>query len=167
MTPINTCGVGDPSAAYRFTTPNLIGAQDLPIVIPSDAPNSKASTISVAEGLVITDVNVYVEITHSYVGELAVTLTSPSGESITLMEGVCAYPDYSFYADINAKFDDEGSDLVCGSSSPVVSGTLKPQIGSLDMFNSQSTEGDWTLSITDIYSGDGGSLDYFALEFSY
>ena len=166
VTPINTCGVGDPSAAYRFTTPNLIGAQDLPIVIPSDAPNSKASTISVAEGLVITDVNVYVEITHSYVGELAVTLTSPSGQSITLMEGVCAYPDYSFYADINAKFDDEGSDLVCGSSSPVVSGTLKPQIGSLDMFNSQSTEGDWTLSITDIYSGDGGSLDYFALEFT-
>ena len=166
VTAINSCGLGDASAAYSFTTPNLIGAQDLPKIIASDGPNSVSSTISVDEGLLITDINVSIEITHSYVGELAVTLTSPSGVMITLVEGVCTYPDYSFYADITAKFDDEGSDIVCASSSPVVSGILKPQTGSLDIFNGQSTEGDWTLSITDIYAGDGGSLDYFALEFS-
>jgi len=166
VAPINACGVGDVSAAYRFTTPDVVAAQDLPIVIPSNAPNSLSSTISVTDGLVITDLNVHVDITHSYVGELTLVLTSPSGESITLLQDVCVNPDYSSGSDISAIFDDEASDLVCGASSPVVSGSVKPQMGLLDVFNNQSTEGDWVLSVTDIYSGDGGSLDYFALEFS-
>ena len=166
VTPQNTCGVGDTSGVYRFATPNLIVAQDLPLKIPADTPNYLTSSISIAEGLVISDINVHVDITHSYVGELQITLTSPNGESVTLLQDVCVNADNSSGSDISAIFDDEGSDLVCGSSSPVVSGTLKPQVGSLDVFNSQSAEGNWVLTVNDIYAGDGGSLDYFALEFS-
>ena len=166
VTPQNTCGVGNKSGVYRFATPNLIVAQDLPLTIPADTPNYLTSSISIAEGLVISDINVHVDITHSYVGELQITLTSPNGESVTLLQDVCVNADNSSGSDISAIFDDEGPDLVCGSSSPVVSGTLKPQVGSLDVFNSQSAKGDWVLTVNDIYAGDGGSLDYFALEFS-
>ena len=166
VTPQNTCGVGDTSGVYRFATPNLIVAQDLPLTIPADTPNYLTSNITIAEGLVISDINVHVDITHSYVGELQITLTSPNGESVTLLQDVCVNADNSSGSDISAIFDDEGSDLVCGSSSPVVSGTLKPQVGSLDVFNSQSAEGNWVLTVNDIYAGDGGSLDYFALEFT-
>ncbi|HIG66624.1 MAG TPA: hypothetical protein EYQ44_02155 [Porticoccaceae bacterium] len=166
VTPINSCGVADAGTVYTFTTPNLFQAQNLPVMIRSDEPTSVSSTISISENLVITDVNVGVDVSHTYVGELTLILTSPTGMSITLLQDVCVNEDYSSGSDINAVFDDEGSDLECGLSSPVVSGTLRPQIGSLDTFNDQSTQGDWVLSITDIYAGDGGSLDNFTLEMS-
>ena len=41
---------------------------------------------------------------------------------------------------------------------------MKPQAGSLGIFNNQSTVGDWVLSVEDIDSGDGGSIDNFTLE---
>jgi subtilisin-like proprotein convertase family protein len=167
VTPINSCGAADAGNLYSFITPNLFQAQDLPVTIVSDVPNSIESIISISESLVITDINVGVDITHSYVAELAVTLTSPAGITVSLLEvESCLNDDFSSGPDINVIFDDEGSDLVCGSSSPVVSGTLKPQIGTLGIFNDQSTEGDWVLTVTDIYSGDWGSLNNFTLAIS-
>ena len=167
VTPINSCGVADAGNVYSFTTPNLFQAQVLPVTIVSDVPNVIESTISISESLVITDINVGVDITHSYVAELAVTLTSPSGITLSLLEiETCLNDDFSSGADIKAIFDDAGSDLVCGSSSPVVSGTLKPQLGTLGIFDGQSTQGDWVLSVTDIYEGDGGSLNNFTLAIS-
>jgi len=166
VTPINSCGVADAGNVYSFTTPNLFQAQDLPVTIVSDVPNVIESTISISESEVITDINVGVDITHSYVAELAVTLTSPSGTVSLLEIGTCYNDDGSSGPDINAIFDDQGSNLVCGSSSPVVSGTLKLPIGALGLFNDQSTQGDWVLSVTDIYSGDGGSLNNFTLAIS-
>ena len=166
VTPVNSCGVAAAGNVYRFTTPNLFQAQTLPVVIVSDVANSISSTISISENLVITDINVGVDIAHTYVAELIITLTSPTGMSITLLQDACYVEGLYPIPDINAVFDDDGSDLVCGSSSPVVSGTLKPQIGSLDLFNEQSTQGDWVLSIEDIYAGDGGSIDNFTLKIS-
>jgi len=166
VTPVNSCGVAAAGNVYRFTTPNLFQAQTLPVMIVSDVANSISSTISISENLVITDINVGVDIAHTYVAELIITLTSPTGMSITLLQDACYVDGLYPIPDINAVFDDDGSDLVCGSSSPVVSGTLKPQIGSLDLFNEQSTQGDWVLSIEDIYVGDGGSLDNFTLKIS-
>ena len=166
VTPVNSCGVAAAGNVYRFTTPNLFQAQTLPVVIVSDVANSISSTISISENLVITDINVGVDIAHTYVAELIITLTSPTGMSITLLQDACYVEGLYPIPDINAVFDDDGSGLVCGSSSPVVSGTLKPQTGSLDLFNEQSTQGDWVLSIEDIYPGDGGSLDNFTLKMS-
>ena len=166
VTPINSCGVADTGNVYAFTTPNLFQAQNLPVTIVSSEPNSISSTISISENLVITDVNVGVDITHTYVGELTLVLTSPTGMSVTLLQDVCVNEDNSSGSNINAVFDDEGSDLECGSSSPVVSGTLRPQIGLLDIFNDQSTQGDWVLTVTDKWSGDGGSLNNFTVAIS-
>ena len=166
VTPVNSCGVAAAGSVYRFTTPNLFQAQTLPLVIVSDVANSISSTISISENLVITDINVGVDIAHTYVAELIITLTSPTGISLTLLQDACYVEGLYPIPDINAVFDDDGSDLVCGSSSPVVSGTLKTQTGSLDLFNEQSTQGDWVLSIEDIYPGDGGSLDNFTLKIS-
>ena len=167
VTPVNSCGLADVSTAFSFTTPNLFQAETLPVTIRSDEPTSVSSTLSISENLVITDINVGVDVSHTYVAELIVTLESPAGSVVTLLsQDTCLNPDNSSGSDINAVFDDDGSDLVCGSSSPVVSGIIRPQQGNLDTFNNQSTQGNWILTITDIFSGDGGSLDNFTLEIS-
>ena len=164
--PINSCGVSDAGTPFSFTTPNLFQGQNLPVAIASDQPTSVSSIISISENLVITDINVGVDVSHTYVAELIITLTSPTGTIATLLPvDTCLNPeDFSSGADINVVFDDDGSDLLCGSSSPVISGIIRPQLGTLDVFNNQSTQGDWVLTITDIYPGDGGSLDNFTLK---
>ena len=162
--PINSCGVADAGTPFSFTTPNLFQSQNLPVAITSDQPTSVSSIISIPENLVITDVNVGLDVSHTYVPELIVTLTSPTGVSVTLLQDTCYVEQVYPIPDINAVFDDDGSDLVCGTSTPVISGIIRPQLGTLDTFNNQSTQGDWVLTITDIYPGDGGSLDNFTLK---
>ena len=164
--PMNSCGVSGVGTSFSFTTPNLFQAQDLPVAIGSGEPTIVSSSISISDNLVITDVNVGLDVSHTYVAELIVTLTSPAGTTVTLLQEPCYIQGLYPIPDVSVVFDDDGSDLVCASSSPVVSGILRPQQGNLHTFNNQSTQGDWILTITDIFSGDGGSLDNFTLEIS-
>lgn len=166
VTPVNNCGTADAEAPYSFTTFNLYQAQDLPLLIRSDVPTSITSTLSISEDSVISDINVGVEIDHTYVAELIVTLSSPNGTSVTLLQDGCYEPNVYPIPGIDVVFDDDSSELDCGTSNPVIRGNVKPKPDLLGAFNNQSTTGDWVLSITDIYSGDGGSLDNFTLEIS-
>ena len=164
--PMNSCGVSGIGTSFSFTTPNLFQAEDLPVAIGSGEPTTVSSSISISDNLVITDVNVGLDVSHTYVAELIVTLTSPAGTTVTLLQEPCYIDGLYPIPDVSVVFDDDGPDLVCASSSPVVSGIIRPQQGNLDTFNNQSTQGDWVLTVTDIYSGDGGSLDNFTLEIS-
>lgn len=164
VSPRNSCGVAGQGAPYSFTTPNLFQAQNLPVDIPSNSPTTVRSTISISDNLVISDINVGVDIDHTYVPELLVTLSSPNGTSVTLLQYACYTDQFYPISGVDASFDDVAADLQCESSDPVVRGKMKPQVGSLGIFNNQSTVGDWVLTVEDIYSGDGGSIDNFTLE---
>jgi subtilisin-like proprotein convertase family protein len=52
----------------------------------------------------ISDINVSMEITHPFIKDLIVVLTSPSGTAVTLMSSECADGD----PDVDAIFDDLG-----------------------------------------------------------
>ena len=164
ITPANFCGAGSAGAAYSFTTPNHLGANDLPIVIAddTDAAVTYSSTLSVAENLRITDLNVILGISHTYPWDLIVSLTGPSGVEVELLNQQCnAY----VYNDIDVVVDDEGGEVVCSETSPSIAGVIRPSSGDLSNFNEQSTQGDWILNVEDTYpSLDGGSIDYFAIE---
>ena len=160
VTPVNFCGSGAASTAYRFTTPNQQAADDVPVSIDSNSAVEVFSTLTIEENLRITDLNVLLDIPHTYVSDLTITLTSPAGLSIDLFQNSCGSSD-----DIDAVFDDEGSPLQCGFSSPVVAGSVIPQGGRLSFFDEQSTQGDWVLKIFDYYAEDGGSIDYFAFDY--
>lgn len=159
VAPSNFCGSGTAGAAYSFITPDQIGAVDLPKAIADVADTRVTSVLTVAENLRITDVNVYLGISHTWPQDLTVTLTSPAGVSVDLLTAPCGGDD-----DIDVVFDDEGSELVCSVNPPSVSGIIRPQGGNLSIFNEQSSQGDWTLTLLDSYDADGGSIDYLALE---
>jgi subtilisin-like proprotein convertase family protein len=159
VAPSNFCGSGTAGAAYSFITPDQIGAVDLPKAIADVADTRVTSVLTVAENLRITDVNVYLGISHTWPQDLTVTLTSPAGVSVDLLTEPCGGDD-----DIDVVFDDEGSELVCSVNPPSVSGIIRPQDGNLSIFNEQSSQGDWTLTLLDSYDADGGSIDYLALE---
>ena len=159
VAPNNFCGSGTAGTAYSFTTPDQVGATDLPKSIADVADTTVTSTLTVAQNLRIIDVNVYLGLSHTWPGDLTVTLTSPAGITIDLLVNACGGTD-----DIDVVFDDEGSELECSVNPPSVSGVIRPQSGALSIFNEQSSQGDWTLTVLDGYDLDGGSIDYLALE---
>ena len=161
VAPKNFCGSGTAGASFSFVTPNHLAAADLPVAIADDTTDvTYTSTLSVSENLRITDLNIYLGISHTWPADLTVSMTGPSGLEVELLNGPCGGDD-----DIDVVFDDElGGEVVCSANPPSVSGVLRPSSGNLSSFNEQSTKGNWTLSVLDGYNLDGGAIDYFALE---
>ncbi|MBT8183217.1 MAG: proprotein convertase P-domain-containing protein [Eudoraea sp.] len=159
--PKNSCGEGSFGAVFSFTTIAVncktISATGLPISISSVGTPTVTSGITFLDDLKIADVNVTLDIEHSFLGDLVISLTSPNGKKIFL-----AYNSCNELTDIDAVFDDQGSNFSCGGPSGI-SGTLKP-LGALSSFDGESTFGEWILEIRDTAPADGGLLVDFSLE---
>jgi len=158
--PKNDCGEGVFNAPFSFTTPEidcqLKPTTNLPIIISASGTSTITSIISFAEDLPIADVDVNLNITHTYVADLTITLTSPKGTKVVLVSNSCGENK-----NINTTFDASAPSFVCGIS-PTISGTVRP-LGSLASFNGESSKGDWVLEIKDNADGDGGSLNSFSI----
>ncbi len=116
------------------------------------------SIISFTDDSFINDVNITLDIVHTYDGDLTIKLRSPAGTEVVLADNVGGSGD-NF---TNTTFDDQAA-LSIQDGSPPFTGTFRPQ-GSLSDFEGESTLGDWTLSILDNANGDGGTLNSWSLE---
>jgi subtilisin-like proprotein convertase family protein/subtilisin family serine protease len=104
-----------------------------PVSIPDNNPTGITSTINVPEGLTIADLAATVNITHTFIGDLVVTLRSPAGTTATLHSQTGGSTD-----NLNQTF-------------------------ALSAFNGQNAAGTWTLSVSDRASIDVGTLDSWSL----
>ncbi|MCW1147083.1 reprolysin-like metallopeptidase [Flavobacterium lacisediminis] len=151
------------SATYNFKTGQtncgLTSSVDVPKTIRSNNANTVTSTLNVASGVVITDVNVNLNITHTYIQDLTITLTSPLGTVLNVLVEPCGDND-----NMNVTVDDSGSAVICGTGNPALSGVVVPT-QALSTFNGQNSAGTWTLTVADNYAGDGGSLNSWGLNF--
>ena len=161
--PRNDCGIGNFSNPFNFTTSPItcttLDSDGLPIEISAENTSIISATISVLQDLPISDLDINLEVSHSFLEDLIITLTSPSGTTVTLLSKNCGN-----FNNINAVFDGDGIPISCSNSSPAINGTIKP-LGSLNSFNRESSLGDWVLQIEDTANGDGGSLDSYSLAF--
>jgi subtilisin-like proprotein convertase family protein len=110
------------------------------------------SVITYADNFTINDLNVNLNINHTWVGDLTIALIAPDGTQVVLADGVCG--DCDNMTDVT--FDDEAADPITGASDPI-SGPYQPE-GNLSDFDGMQTIGDWTLRITDNANADGGTL---------
>ncbi|TXE19656.1 S8 family serine peptidase [Psychroserpens burtonensis] len=138
----------------------LATAIDTPISIDV-VPNEIESiiTISTNENVVIGDINVSLDLSHTWLADLKISLISPSGTEVVLMDGACGESN-----DVNVIFDDSGSTFACATTSPAVSGT-KRALNLLSPFIAENSAGDWILKIVDGFNQDGGVLNNFSIEF--
>ena len=159
--PRNTCGEGAFSTPFSFSTVPVQCAQfaatDLPINIPATGTPTITSSINVINDLVVSDVNVRLQVDHTYLSDLQITLRSPQGTEVVLVVNSCGSA-----RDIDATFDDDAPLYNCGSN-PAISGVVAPS-GSLASLNGESAFGEWVLIIQDLFDVDGGSLNIFDLE---
>jgi len=91
--PKNVCGDGAFSSAFSFSTVSVdcatFAATDLPIDIPASGIPTITSSINVINDLVVSDVDVTLNVDHSYLSDLTITLESPSGTEVGLVSSSC------------------------------------------------------------------------------
>ncbi|MBJ7438674.1 MAG: DUF11 domain-containing protein [Sphingopyxis sp.] len=114
---------------------------------------------TVAANAQITDVNVGVQFTHSYRGDVRATLVSPSGTVVNLITNVGTSAD-----NLNVLFDDSAASSVSThtandntAAAPPYQRTFSSE-ATLAAFNGQGSAGTWQLTICDSLNGDTGNF---------
>ncbi len=125
----------------------------------------------VAGGGTLADLNVTLDVDHTWVGDLTFTLEHlDTGTSVTFFDrpGVPGTEFGCGFDDIQADLDDEAPLPVedqCGS--PVaISGIFSPN-NPLSAFDGEAVGGTWRLTVDDFTTPDGGTLNMWCLSGSF
>jgi uncharacterized repeat protein (TIGR01451 family)/fimbrial isopeptide formation D2 family protein len=134
-----------------------------------------------ADVSVAFDVDVSVDITKAYVGDLTSRITSPQGTTVWLFErpgtvldeNTATAPWGCAQNDIVATFDDEaaiGTDVenVCGAGTPTINGTYLPHVPTapnipspnvLSLIDGEDPTGNWGFELVHVAPFDPGTLN--------
>ena len=116
------------------------------------------SVIAVTGDFILTDVNVTINVEHTWNSDLLIELVAPDGTAVELASAVGGSDD-NF---TDTTFDSQATTAIADGDAPFT-GVFAPS-GSLDVLNGLTSVGDWTLRITDNANGDGGTLNNWALQ---
>ncbi|QIE59135.1 HYR domain-containing protein [Rasiella rasia] len=153
-------------------TPTLGSATEIVNTpIPDNDPAGLTSTLTVTDDFDITDLNVNLDINHSWIGDLIVTLTAPDGTTASVIVDRPGVPTSTVGCnntvnDILVDMDDEAVDMIEEPCLTEYNGSFIPN-EALSVFDGMSTLGDWTLFITDNAGLDTGSLNSWTLNYEY
>ena len=168
VVPSNRCGtaVASSTTVNNFRTGivtcgNTFTATDFTNATIGATANSIATVpIVVTGGLTIGDINVSIDITHTYIQDMKYYLEGPAAIGspiITLFDEPCGDND-----DIICTLDDAGVNFTCGTGIPSITGTVKP-VGYLTNLNNLPADGTWILRVVDSYNGDSGIINAVSL----
>ena len=108
----------------------------------------------------LTDVTVAVDITHSWVGDLEVTLISPDLTRVQLFNRLGGNGN-----NLTATVFDDDAETAIGSGAAPFSGTFRPA-DPLSTLIGEDPFGLWTLEVIDHANGDQGTLNSWTLSFT-
>ncbi len=114
--------------------------------------------IEFACGYEIVTVQVYLDLTHTYIGDMEIDLESPEGTTVLLHDNAGGGAE-----NILLTYSDAG--VPNGSVSFVCDCLMEP-FEPLAAYEGQSSLGTWTLTIADIVGGDSGVLNEWCIEVS-
>jgi subtilisin-like proprotein convertase family protein len=139
-----------------------------PQAIPDATGNRKRPTVTtwvsnltVPDSFTISDVNVTLNISHTYNSDLIAELVAPNGTRVTLFSKVGGASD-NF---TNTIFDDQASTSITSGSGPF-SGSYRPE-SLLSALNGIDAAGVWKLEIRDTALQNSGTLHGWSLQLSY
>lgn len=132
-----------------------------PVSIPDNNPGGASATVSVPDTSTLQDVNVKVNITHTYDGDLTLSLIGPDSTTVVLSNQRGTGGD-NF---VDTVFDDAASTPIASGSAPFT-GSFRPD-AALSAFNGKNPSGTWTLKVVDGAAQDTGTINNFSLTFTY
>ncbi len=143
--------IAEPDAAVSFKTKlsqddsvaqTVKGESSPGLIIPDNRADGITDTILLDQDAIIAGVQVLLDISHTYQGDLRVTLLAPWGEAIIL----------------HKRFQ--------GGSADNIQRTIdESDVQALATMHGHSTKGEWRLLVQDMASVDVGTLNRWALEF--
>ncbi|GEQ86856.1 hypothetical protein ULMS_23640 [Patiriisocius marinistellae] len=146
-------------------TLNMTGeTSDSPNLIIEDL-NTVSTTMNVTDNVNITDLNIELQIAHTYVGDMIITIESPAGTQVTIFNGT---NDGCSGNDITTLFDDESiNGLSCNTGLNAFPEPNYIPSNALTAFDGENTLGTWTIFIQDTFNEDPGILNYWSLLYDY
>ncbi|MCH8622874.1 S8 family serine peptidase [Undibacterium sp. TS12] len=123
-------------------TVDVVASQTVKLAIPDNNKTGVSSSINIASNMMVERVDVTVNITHTFIGDLEVVLTSPTGTTSYLMYR-----------------PSKGSLSALGSSQDNVHFTFDTV---LDM--GESARGNWVLNVRDLAALSTGTFDSWSID---
>ncbi|WP_100611203.1 zinc-dependent metalloprotease [Confluentibacter lentus] len=152
--------VNDEDFAINYTVnttcpPTYASALNLNLPV-SDSQEAN-HIINVPDSGVISDLKVNVNISHTYVEDLVVTVTHPNGTSASkLWNRNC-----SSQSNIVMTFEDWTNNINCNSTG---AGNTYAPSELLDVFEGLDAAGAWSINVKDLGIGDSGTLNSWSLD---
>ena len=141
------------STSYSNTTTGTISESATSCTSPM------VRNFTVGTNAQVTDVNIGVQFTHSYRGDVRATLVSPAGTVVNLITNIGTSAD-----NLSVLFDDAAAASITThttndntATAPPYQRNFRPQ-GSLASFNGEGSAGTWQLTICDSLNGDSGAF---------
>lgn len=141
---------------YTVSTNCNSYTMNTPFAIPDNntAYTTRQITVPATSGN-ISDVNLAVNVNHTYISDVNIALLSPAGvNQINVFNRSCTSND-----NINATFDDQGTAIVCAVT---ITGNIVPT-EALSIYNGESATGNWLVGIRDLAAADTGSVNSYTL----
>jgi subtilisin-like proprotein convertase family protein len=129
------------------------------LAIPDDNAGGVQSTLFVPVSGRIKDLDVTLNVSHTFVGDLKVELTSPDNSTTVRLAEHVGGPNNGGDNLADTVFDDQASTTIgAGASTAPYTGSFRPQGDQLSRLDGKEQQGTWKLRVSDRYENDTGSL---------
>ena len=164
------------------TTGVWAASAGLPLSIPDNNTTGTTSSVAVSgipAGVIVTNVAIKFNMTHTYVGDVVMNLRAPNGQTLNLIAALNGGNGNNSTANFT-------NTVIDSLSTTPLSGAAAPRTGTFraDKFNATiptltptttnswlpllaTLNGNWTLGICDIFTGDLGTLSSWEIQISY
>ncbi|WP_374506239.1 reprolysin-like metallopeptidase [Flavobacterium sp.] len=139
--------------AIGYTTVSSCATYDFsaPFVIPETATYTTKTIVVPTTTAVVSDVNVAVNVTHTYLSDIEMEIINPEGRTVRLFSNSCEDTNGSLVLN----YDDLGGSLSCEKQTIQ---TVAPE-ESLSLYNESNPSGIWSFRVRDEFAGDIGSIN--------
>ncbi len=132
---------------------------DVPRAIPDGPGGVATSTLTINDNLTISDLNVMVSITHTWIRDLRISLIGPNSTEVLLLNLL----EQDDAVNMTETWFDDQAAIPMDLGTPPFTGYFIPR-EALSAFDNLSTQGTWTLRVEDQFAVDIGTIDAWALE---
>lgn len=140
---------------YTITSTCNTYTYSTPFPIPDNGTTFTTATLNIPDDVTISDVNIGVNLNHTYLADLLIAVLGPGNNQVNLFERQCGSND-----NLNVVFDDNGTLITCASPT---AGTYQPA-QPLSVFNGLQSAGNWVFGINDNFADDTGIVNSFFIE---
>ena len=140
------------------------------VIIDDVAPSVTDIDVEVfgLNGAAVTDINIVIDVDHSFPSDLIATIKAPNGDEVTLFSGpsgLCPEQGIRVTLDdeaMNTAADLANADACVAGATPAIAGAYQPA-APLSEFDGIDPNGTWTVTLADLFNGDGGAVNAISI----